>query len=75
MNDTERVASIDRDAELVLLARLLDERTRPVPPPPNRVRYDPTLRHQLVELMTMLAGAYGPETRGGNTRPHLQRIA
>ena len=55
--DERRVAAIERRHELALLDRLLDERTRPVPPPPRPEVHDPTLRNDLIELMGLLAEA------------------
>lgn len=44
MIDAERVAAIDRDAELRLLERLLLEKERPIPPAPDARRsIDPRL--------------------------------
>lgn len=54
--DAEQVAAIDRAAELKLLAKLLDEAARPVPPPPPREE-DRELSARLRDLLNLIASA------------------
>lgn len=60
MTDAERVAAIDRDAELALLPQLLEEARRPVPAPPERINVDPRLLH---DVMVLLASTYPEHNR------------
>lgn len=56
MTDRQRVAEIEREAELRLLVRLLVERERPVPPPPASAPVsgsDPG--RQIAQAMRLLA--------------------
>ena len=52
---TSSIKEVERADELNLLARLLDERHRPVPPPPTLV---PHAQRQLRELMRLLAATF-----------------
>lgn len=62
LTDAERVAAIERKAELRLLERLLIERERPVPPTPEH-HVDPTLHNQMIELLELIAEAVKPRPR------------
>ena len=75
MKDADRVAAIDRAAELALLPRLLEEATRPVPPAPPRPRNDPALRRHLVQVMQLLATTYPPGNRKADPRRPVDNIA
>lgn len=75
MSDAERVAAIERDAELRLLAQLLKERRRPIPPPPTREVYDETLRNDLIALMTFIAEAIHTNYPKQSNRQHATVVA
>lgn len=71
MTDAERVAAIEREAELALLPLLLEEARRPVPPGPNHAVA--ALRQQLIQVMQLLCDTY-PD---GNRRrlPRLRLVS
>lgn len=70
--DERRVQAIERRHELRLLDRLLDEAKRPIPPPPRSplpsAASAQATRSLLIQVMTLLATTYPPETRGGQGR-------
>lgn len=62
MTDHEAVEAIERQQELVLLGRLLEERTRRIPPPPASPAQptdlgDERLRRRLAAVMRLVAEA------------------
>ena len=61
MTDAEKVATIERRAELRLLERLLAERERPIPTPPPH--HNPHVRNLLADLMRLLEATYEPHNR------------
>ena len=56
MTDAEKVAAIERAAELELLPQLLEEARRRVPPPPTKTP-DPLVRIQLQDALRLIAEA------------------
>lgn len=57
MDDAEAVSAIERRHELELLDRLLEERSRPVPPAPVTTHHHPQ-RQDLIDVMRLLARTF-----------------